>query len=108
MKAPAAATLELAPALSQTRLADLAALVRPRIAVMVLITVLLGGLLAADSLAPSAALLHAVLATGLVTAGASILNQVFERRTDAAMARTEARPVAAGRMRAIDGFILGW
>jgi protoheme IX farnesyltransferase len=108
MKAPVAATLELAGAMPRTRLADLAALVRPRVAVMVLVTVLLGGLLASESLIPSATLLHAVLATGLVTAGASILNQVFERRTDAAMARTEDRPIAAGRMRAIDGFILGW
>jgi protoheme IX farnesyltransferase len=108
MKAPVAATLELTVAMPRTRLADLAALIRPRVAVMVLVTVLLGGLLASESLMPSATLLHAVLATGLVTAGASILNQVFERRTDAAMARTEDRPIAAGRMRAIDGFILGW
>jgi len=108
MKAPVAATLELAPALPQARWADLAALIRLRVAVMVLITVLLGGLLAAESAVPSLALLHAVLATGLVTAGASILNQVIERRTDATMPRTQDRPIAAGRIRPIDGFVLGW
>jgi heme o synthase len=108
MKSPAAATLELAPVLPQARLADVVALVRLRVAAMVLVTVLLGGLLAADSLVPSAVLVHAVLATGLVTAGASILNQVLERRTDALMPRTEDRPMAAGRLRPIDGFMLGW
>ena len=91
MKVPVATTLDLAPALPGTRLADIATLVRPRVAVMVLVTVLLGGLLAAETAVPSAALVHAVLATGLVTAGASILNQVLERRTDALMPRTEDR-----------------
>jgi protoheme IX farnesyltransferase len=75
---------------------------------MVLVTVLLGGLLAAETTVPSAALVHAVLATGLVTAGASILNQVLERRTDALMPRTEDRPLAAERIRPADGWLLGW
>ena len=38
MKAPVAATLELAGAMPRTRLADLAALVRPRVAVMMAIS----------------------------------------------------------------------
>lgn len=83
------------------------ALVRPRVAVMVLVTVLLGGLLASDSLIPSAALLHGVLATGLVTAGASALNQWLERRSDAKMKRTENRPLPAGRIRPIDVLAFG-
>lgn len=108
MSAPITATLELRQAQPRTRFADYAALIRPRMAVMILVTVLLGGLLAADTVVPSLTLIHAVLATGFVSAGASILNQVFERRTDAAMARTADRPIAAGRIRPIDGFVLGW
>jgi protoheme IX farnesyltransferase len=108
MSSPIAATLELAAPQPRTRLADYAALVRPRMAVMILVTVLFGGLLAAETFVPSMTLIHAVLATGLVTAGASILNQVWERHTDAAMARTADRPIAVGRIRPIDGFVLGW
>lgn len=102
-----ATTVILTSARSSGRLADFAALIRPRVAVMVLVTVMLGGLLAADTLVPSAALWHTVFATGLVTAGASILNQWIERRTDLAMKRTEDRPLATGRIRASEGLALG-
>ncbi|HEY1379522.1 MAG TPA: heme o synthase [Gemmataceae bacterium] len=98
-------TLALAPPLA--RPADYLALIRPRVAVMVLVTVLMGGLLAADSAVPSAELVHAVLATGLVTAAASILNQWFERRTDMLMHRTANRPLPAGRLRSRDVLALG-
>ncbi len=98
-------TLALAPPLA--RPADYLALVRPRVAVMVLVTVLMGGLLAGDSAVPSAALIHAVIATGLVTAAASILNQWLERRTDAKMARTANRPLPAGRLGRREVFALG-
>jgi protoheme IX farnesyltransferase len=106
MKSPVANAIDLS--LPQIRLADLAALIRPRVALMVLVTVLIGGLLAAESLTPTAGLIHAVLATGLVTAGASILNQWLEQKTDANMPRTEDRPLPTGRVRSIDAFVLGW
>jgi protoheme IX farnesyltransferase len=89
------------------RLADYLVLVRPRVAVMVLLTVLMGGLLAADSPVPSATLIHAVLATGLVTAAASILNQWIERHSDAYMDRTANRPLPRGRLGGREVFILG-
>jgi protoheme IX farnesyltransferase len=87
--------------------ADYLALVRPRVAVMVLITVLMGGLLAAESPVPSLALIHAVLATGLVTAAASILNQWLERHSDAKMHRTANRPLPAGRLVGRQVLVLG-
>jgi protoheme IX farnesyltransferase len=76
-------------------------------AVMILVTVLMGGLLAGDSVIPSADLLHAVLATGLVTAAASILNQWFESRTDARMDRTANRPLPSGRLSSREVFAIG-
>jgi protoheme IX farnesyltransferase len=106
MKSAVAAAIDFS--LPQIRLTDLAALVRPRVALMVLVTVLIGGLLAGESLVPTVGLVHAVLATGLVTAGASILNQWLERKTDADMPRTEDRPLPTGRIRSFDAFILGW
>ncbi len=99
--------LVLAPVVPLSRAADYLTLVRPRIAVMVLITVLMGGLLAGDSLVPSGALMHAMLATGLVTAAASILNQWFEQDTDAQMTRTANRPLPAGRLTGREVLVLG-
>ena len=39
-----------------------------------------------------------LLGVALVSCGSSVLNQVFERRTDARMLRTAQRPLAAGRL----------
>jgi protoheme IX farnesyltransferase len=99
--------LVLAPAVPLTRTADYLALVRPRMAVMILVTVLMGGLLAAESPVPSAALIHAVFATGLVTMAASMLNQWLERGTDGQMNRTANRPLPAGRLGGREVFVLG-
>jgi protoheme IX farnesyltransferase len=107
MKAPGATAVEAVLAPVQVRFADLSALVRPRVALMVLVTVLLGGLLAGDSLLPSTELWHVVLATGIVAAGASILNQWLERATDGLMPRTADRPLATGRIRAAEGLLVG-
>ncbi len=41
---------------------------------------------------------HALLGTALVASGASALNQVVERHTDARMRRTAQRPLPAGRL----------
>ena len=85
-------------AISQPRslAADYLALIRPRI----------GGhdpghgpdgrIAGFDSAIPSATLLHAVFATGLVTAAASVLNQWIERHSDAQMQR-HGQPPAASR-----------
>jgi protoheme IX farnesyltransferase len=92
---------------TDSRVADYLQLVRPRVAVMVLVTVALGGWLAAPGVIPPTALWHAVLGVGLVTAGASILNQLLERDTDARMLRTRHRPLPAGRLGAYEVLTLG-
>jgi len=53
-------------------------------------------------------LLHALAGIAIVSCGASALNQVLERRTDALMTRTRNRPLAAGRMSFAHGLILGF
>lgn len=92
-----------APALpEQGGLADYVAVTRPRIALLVLFTVGIGALFAAlpgaDFLHDLLVLLHAVVGTALVAAGASALNQWLERDTDARMERTRNRPLPAGRL----------
>jgi heme o synthase len=53
-------------------------------------------------------LLHALSGIAIVSCGASALNQVLERRTDALMTRTRNRPLATGRIGFAHGLILGF
>ena len=79
--------------------ADWLELAKPRITTMVAFTALVGFVTASRD-SPWTGLLAATLAgTGLVAAGASALNQVMERHTDALMLRTRSRPIPAGRIR---------
>ena len=55
----------------------------------------------------NSALWDTLLGVALVSCGASALNQVMERRTDARMLRTAQRPMAAGRMSLGFGVLLG-
>jgi heme o synthase len=84
--------------LSRATAVDWVELAKPRITVMVVFTALVGFVTAsADS--PWTLVLAAALAgTGLVAAGASVLNQVMERDTDALMLRTRMRPIPSGRV----------
>lgn len=79
-------------------LLDFVRLAKPRLTAMVLFTVAIGFFAAAlpgSSLLP---LLHALLGTALVAAGAGALNQLLEKDADAAMRRTRNRPLPAGRL----------
>jgi protoheme IX farnesyltransferase len=88
-------TLTLAPpALAR---ADFLQLIRPRRVALVLVTVAAGGLLAPGA-TDWVLLVHAVVGTALVAAGAGCLNQLLERHTDALMPRTAGRPLPAGRV----------
>lgn len=78
--------------------ADVAALVRPRIAVMVLATVIAAYWLVAGVPADGASFALLLLGTALVASSSSIANQILERTSDRLMRRTEARPLAAGRL----------
>ena len=79
-------------------LADVQLLIKPRISVMVLLTVAAGFIVSASSPIPWLLLFHTLVGTTGVACAASILNQVLERRTDALMQRTRERPIAAGRL----------
>jgi protoheme IX farnesyltransferase len=79
--------------------ADYLELTKPRITLMVTLTSGVGYVMAVGrggvDLLP---LLVATMGTALVAAGASTLNMVLERRTDALMLRTQLRPLPAGRL----------
>jgi heme o synthase len=83
---------------ASVRLADLAEMAKPGITLMVVLTAGLGFLLARGESFSFLLLVYTLLGTGLVSAGASVLNHVLEREPDALMHRTMNRPLPAGRM----------
>jgi len=72
-------------------------LAKPEITLMVMISAGVASVLASDSLR-IVVLLKAVFGTGLLAAGASVLNQYFERDLDRKMRRTARRPLPAGEL----------
>jgi protoheme IX farnesyltransferase len=86
---------------------DWVELTKPRITALVLVTTLVGFVTSSAGPVPGLALLWAVLGTGFVAAGASVLNQVIERRTDALMHRTRTRPIPSGRVTPAEATLFG-
>jgi protoheme IX farnesyltransferase len=111
-----------APALAAGRTAasDYLELTKPRITLMVMLTTMVGFVMGSGPRVRLGALAAVLVGTGLVAAGASVLNMLMERRTDALMLRTRNRPLPAGRLRPADSlawgfvltgagvFVLGW
>jgi protoheme IX farnesyltransferase len=93
--------------LTHSRFADYLTLTKPRVAILVLFTVAAGGLLANPARPNLAALLHTLFGTALVAAGASALNQLLERHSDALMKRTENRPLPSGRLQPLEVLLFG-
>ncbi len=98
---------------------DCMTLAKPRIAMMVAITAFIGYELGYGWIAKFRAaslvepidywfgLLATLLGTAVACVGAGILNQVYERDTDAMMRRTQSRPLPAGRLKPVLGNLLG-
>jgi heme o synthase len=91
----------------RSRFVAYAELTKPRIALMVLLTVVVGAVLACDGRVDLLLLAHTVAGTTLVAAGASALNMYLERRADARMRRTEHRPLPARRLRPLEAMLFG-
>jgi len=70
---------------------------KPRLAGLVMVTMLCGALVAPGP-RPLGRLLIAMLGTALVVAAANALNMYIERDTDALMRRTASRPLPTGRL----------
>jgi protoheme IX farnesyltransferase len=91
----------------RTRAQDYLELTKPRLSLMVLLTVAVGAFLASRGPLDLVLLMHVLVGTGLVVAGASAFNQYLERDSDALMQRTENRPLPAGRLSALEVSIAG-
>jgi protoheme IX farnesyltransferase len=110
----AAVALHPAPGATASLIGDLRELFKFKVTAMVLITTWAGFYLGSMSSGISnvqggqiEALLETLVGVALVSAGASALNEVLERKTDARMIRTANRPIAAGRISLLQGLVLG-
>jgi protoheme IX farnesyltransferase len=87
--------------------ADFVALTKPRLNLLVVATSAAGYYLGSDTFPELAPMALAAAGTALVAGGAAVLNQVYERDTDALMRRTRLRPLPDGRVATSDATVFG-
>jgi len=90
-----------------SRAGDFITLTKPRLNFLVLLTTAAAYSLGAGPESTLVDLAHTLIGTFLVAGGAAALNQVWERRTDRLMRRTQRRPLAEARLTPMAGTIFG-
>ncbi len=98
------------PGTTATLITDLRELFKVRVTGMVVVTGWAGfylGSMQSGISSVQRGLLDTLIGIGLVSAGASALNQALERTSDAKMKRTADRPIAAGRISFAQGVLAG-
>ena len=93
--------------LTRHNFSDYLELTKPRVTLMVVITMAFGYYLGSRGAMDWMLLLHALLGTTLVAGGTSALNQYWERDLDAKMQRTKNRPLPSGRLQPRNALIFG-
>jgi protoheme IX farnesyltransferase len=99
--------LSAAASVEKSWFAVFADLVKARLTLLVLLTTMVGFYVGYPGPIDVLLLIHAMLGTALVAAGASALNQFLEREHDAKMQRTEDRPLPSGRLQPGTVLLLG-
>jgi protoheme IX farnesyltransferase len=102
------APASLAGVRRQTSLTDYVALTKPRLNLLVVLTSAAGYYLGSVASINLRQMTLAVVGTALVAGGAAVLNQVYERDTDALMRRTLRRPLPDHRVTTGDATIFGF
>jgi len=93
-----------------TNISDYVALTKPRLNLLVVVTSAAGYYLGGGASIDVWSLwrmAQAIGGTALVAGGAAVLNQLYERDTDALMRRTRMRPLPDGRVAPADARLLG-
>jgi protoheme IX farnesyltransferase len=85
--------------------ADLVALTKPRVVLMVLVTTVVGYYVGLKGAPDYARLVHLIIGTMLAAGGTLALNQYWERDVDSRMDRTCVRPLPAGRISPLEALI---
>ncbi len=86
---------------------DLSLLIKARLSLLVVFTTLVGFLLGNKNGIEYGLLLGTLVGTALSACGSAALNQWWERDFDARMARTQNRPLPAGRLHPGDALLIG-
>jgi protoheme IX farnesyltransferase len=92
-------------AATTSRSADLVALAKPRLNMLVVVSAAAGYVMANGDVRDVVKLLSVLAGTGLVAGGASAMNQIIERKPDALMLRTRLRPMPDGRVTMRDAWL---
>jgi len=87
-------------ALTESRLRQFLSLAKPRVVLLIVFTAVIGMFLAAPGLPPIGAVVFGTLGIALVAGAAAAINCLVERKIDALMARTRARPLPRGEITA--------
>jgi len=87
--------------------ADLMALTKPRVVVMILVTTLVGYYVGLTGAPGYARMVHLIVGTLLAAGGTLALNQYWERDVDALMERTRTRPLPDGRLQPVEALLFG-
>jgi heme o synthase len=83
---------------TQARWRDYLDLCKPNVVALMMLTAVIGMLLATPGMVPWQVLVFGNLGIALCAASAAVVNHVVDRHVDAHMARTRNRPVASGRV----------
>lgn len=106
MKATAPSLAQVASA-EKSWLAVYAELFKARLTFLVLLTTLVGFYIGSTGPVDYLLMIHTVLATAILASGASALNQLWERKHDACMRRTQDRPLPSGRLQPQSVLLIG-
>jgi protoheme IX farnesyltransferase len=85
--------------------ADLVALTKPRVVLMVLVTTIVGYYVGLATPPDYGRLVHLMIGTLLAAGGTLALNQYLEREVDARMTRTRMRPLPDGRLQPLEALL---
>jgi len=92
-------------ALTESRLRQFLSLAKPRVVLLIVFTAVIGMFLAAPGLPPIGAVVFGTLGIALVAGAAAAINCLVERKIDAVMARTRARPLPRGEITSLQTLV---
>ncbi len=73
-------------------------LCKPKVVALIVFTAIIGMFLSVPGMVPAAILIFGTLGIGLAASSAAAFNHYLDRKTDASMGRTRARPLPAGQL----------
>jgi protoheme IX farnesyltransferase len=84
---------------------DFLELTKPKVVALMMLTTVIGMLLAQPTLPGWSVLVFGNLGIALLAGAAAVINHVVDRRIDLVMARTRKRPVATGKIGMLDALV---